>query len=161
MRGLSLWQPWATLVACGAKQIETRSWPTPYRGLVAIHAALAFPPEAARACGNEDIAVALENAGIRCVSQLPRGVILATARLANCWQFGEATHWHVGYPECEFGDFTDGRWGFVLEEVRALPEPIPCRGALGLWRVPAGVLAQLGALPEPEEEPSLALELEL
>lgn len=32
MRGLSLTQPWATLVAIGAKKIETRSWTTTYRG---------------------------------------------------------------------------------------------------------------------------------
>jgi hypothetical protein len=38
MKGLTLTQPWATLVAIGAKRIETRSWPTRYRGLLAIHA---------------------------------------------------------------------------------------------------------------------------
>src|SRR5260370_42620635 len=30
-------QPWATLIALGAKRIETRSWSTPYRGPLAIH----------------------------------------------------------------------------------------------------------------------------
>jgi hypothetical protein len=34
MKALTLHQPWATLVALGAKQIETRSWPTRHRGLV-------------------------------------------------------------------------------------------------------------------------------
>lgn len=39
MKVLSLWQPWAQLVICGAKRLETRSWPlgnTPCR--LAIHA---------------------------------------------------------------------------------------------------------------------------
>jgi hypothetical protein len=40
MKALSLWQPWATLVSIGAKRIETRSWPTKYRGPLAIHAGL-------------------------------------------------------------------------------------------------------------------------
>ena len=40
MKALSLRQPWATLVAIGAKQIETRSWSTAYRGTIAIHAGL-------------------------------------------------------------------------------------------------------------------------
>lgn len=39
MKALSLWQPWATLIANGAKQIETRSWSTSYRGPILIHAA--------------------------------------------------------------------------------------------------------------------------
>lgn len=38
MRCLTLTQPWATLVAIGAKRIETRSWSTSYRGPLAIHA---------------------------------------------------------------------------------------------------------------------------
>lgn len=38
MKLLSLWEPWATLMAIGAKRIETRSWSTPYRGWLAIHA---------------------------------------------------------------------------------------------------------------------------
>ncbi len=39
MKALTLTQPWAHLVAVGAKRVETRSWPTPYRGPLAIHAA--------------------------------------------------------------------------------------------------------------------------
>lgn len=39
MKALTLRQPWASLVAVGAKRIETRSWLTKYRGPLAIHAA--------------------------------------------------------------------------------------------------------------------------
>lgn len=39
VKTLTLLQPWASLVACGAKKIETRSWATKYRGPLAIHAA--------------------------------------------------------------------------------------------------------------------------
>jgi hypothetical protein len=42
MRVLSLWQPWASAVAAGAKVIETRSWQTSYRGPLLIHAAKRF-----------------------------------------------------------------------------------------------------------------------
>lgn len=44
MKGLSLTQPWATLVAIGAKRIETRIWATSYRGPLAIHAAKGLGP---------------------------------------------------------------------------------------------------------------------
>ena len=32
MKAPSLWQPWASAIAVGAKRVETRSWPTNYRG---------------------------------------------------------------------------------------------------------------------------------
>src|SRR5689334_8102777 len=38
MKVISLLQPWASLVVIGAKQIETRSWNTKYRGPLLIHA---------------------------------------------------------------------------------------------------------------------------
>lgn len=32
MKALTLWQPWASLVALSEKTIETRCWSTKYRG---------------------------------------------------------------------------------------------------------------------------------
>lgn len=40
LKMLTLHQPWASLIAVGAKSIETRSWSTRYRGPIAIHAGL-------------------------------------------------------------------------------------------------------------------------
>ena len=42
MKALTIWQPWASLIAGGAKQYETRSWATQYRGPIAIHAAARY-----------------------------------------------------------------------------------------------------------------------
>lgn len=39
LRIITLWQPWASLIALGLKRYETRSWATSYRGKLAIHAA--------------------------------------------------------------------------------------------------------------------------
>lgn len=36
MKAISLWQPWASLVAFGEKKVETRCWTTKYRGSIAI-----------------------------------------------------------------------------------------------------------------------------
>lgn len=41
MKAITLWQPWATLIAIGAKRIETRNWraPASLNGQwIAIHA---------------------------------------------------------------------------------------------------------------------------
>ena len=36
MKALSVKQPWANMIASGAKTIETRTWATPYRGRLLI-----------------------------------------------------------------------------------------------------------------------------
>ena len=38
MKTLSVRQPWAWLIVYGGKDIENRSWRTPYRGPLLIHA---------------------------------------------------------------------------------------------------------------------------
>jgi hypothetical protein len=155
MRALSLTQPWATLVAFGAKLIETRSWSTAYRGQIAIHAAKAFPSEARRLCGRFPFSEVLTRHGVLRTSELPLGAIIATATLADCVRFtasldavlavskGRTAH------EEAFGDFTPGRYGFMLRRVQRLATPIPCRGALGLWEVPDEIQTKLG---RPEDE---------
>ena len=45
MKALTLWQPWASLVALGWKSVETRCWSTKYRGPLAIHSAAKLPPD--------------------------------------------------------------------------------------------------------------------
>jgi hypothetical protein len=36
-KALSIWQPWAHLLATGEKLYETRNWSTSYRGRILIH----------------------------------------------------------------------------------------------------------------------------
>jgi len=39
MKGITIWQPWSTLIALELKRYETIGGATKYRGLLAIHAA--------------------------------------------------------------------------------------------------------------------------
>lgn len=81
MKALTLTQPWATLVAIGAKSIETRSWKTNYRGPLAIHAGKGLggmkADEFVRLCSSEPFRSALGSEG----DLLARGVIVATCEL--------------------------------------------------------------------------------
>ena len=43
MKAITVWQPWAQLLAEGKKHDETRSWRTNYRGEILIHAAKKDP----------------------------------------------------------------------------------------------------------------------
>lgn len=134
MKALTLMQPWASLVVCGAKKIETRSWQTFYRGWLAIHAARGFPSAARELCLQSPFWSALEERG----TQLPRGCVIAVARLVDCRPTGlemAPAPWIEGLSEDEldFGDFSAGRYGWFLEDVRPFPGPIRAKGALGLW----------------------------
>lgn len=81
MRALTLWQPWASLVASGAKTIETRSWSTRYRGPLAIHAA----KEPYRGAWSGDLLRALEDlCGIENYPRaLPLGAVVAICELVD------------------------------------------------------------------------------
>ncbi len=89
MKALSLTQPWASLVAIGAKNIETRSWSTGYRGWLAIHASKAFPGGARALCFEEPFYSALHKAGLADITvpgllgveRLPQGAIVAVVNL--------------------------------------------------------------------------------
>jgi len=131
MKALTLAEPWAALVAAGAKRLETRSWRTHYRGPLAIHAASGFPASARRACALAPVRDHLQAAGGWPPESLPRGCIVAVAQLVGCERIWPSTV--PPEPERSFGDYTAGRWAWALEDVRALAEPVPARGALGLW----------------------------
>jgi hypothetical protein len=152
MKALSLTQPWATLIAIGAKRIETRSWATPYRGILAIHAATAMPPDCREFAYADPAGKVLTDAGILLggdCAALPRGAIVAVAHLVQVWptrgfwdrnsvrDLPPATH------EEDFGDYAEGRYGWLLTDVVPLSTPIPCKGALGVWEVPLDVEAQI------------------
>lgn len=152
MKALSLTQPWATLVAIGAKKIETRNWFTGHRGLIAIHASKGFPRDAREFCDGlfdpELYAEVFETLGYHEPEDLPRGAIIAVATLRTCMRTSNDVYtatWLDTLDETEraFGDYSDNRYGWFLEDVRRLEEPIPCRGALGLWTVPPEIVAEI------------------
>jgi activating signal cointegrator 1 len=142
VKAITLTQPWATLVAIGAKSFETRSWRTSYTGPLAIHAARTIPNEARKFARSEPALRELNAWGYLLGgnwASLPKGAIVAVCRLDLCEPafdaickglIGGANHERV------FGDFSDGRYAWRLDDVVWIRNPIPCRGALGLWTVP-------------------------
>lgn len=142
MKALSLTQPWATLVVTGAKRIETRGWETFYNGPLLIHASKGFPADAVALCRQEPFRSALLEAGINGPGDLPRGAIIGAVRLMGCERIRGYVVSVGGAlipppePELSFGDYTPGRYAWVLRDGMRLAEPVPCRGALGLWKGP-------------------------
>ena len=121
MKALTVWQPWASLIALGVKTIETRSWHTSYRGPLAIHAASRVPDvvlleagytgrlyDAHGAClaqwyqaSEEDYVLAppeaerwvLEVAPGFAPEPMPLGAIVATCQLEDCVPVDDQSRW--------------------------------------------------------------------
>ena len=136
MKALTLTQPRATLVAIGAKKIETRSWKTSYRGPLAIHAAKGFPKWARTMCEDYPFVDALVGWAVH---TLPLGQVIATCRLVDCVPTDHITAKTCPFrdlltkQEELFGDYGEGRYAWILDNVHELPVPLPAKGALGLW----------------------------
>lgn len=131
MKAISLWQPWATLIAIGAKHFETRSWATNYRGPLAIHAAKrrVDPGEWSTA-----IHCALSQMGMGWYGeQLPYGCIVCTVDLVDCLRTEAAIKSSFfGGDEIHFGDYSPGRFAWRLDNVQTVGN-VPARGSQGFW----------------------------
>lgn len=155
---LTIHQPWASLIACGAKTIETRGWfpPNGWTGELLIHAAKHYATgstKAARAefeetCLRQPFLDRLLEAGYRSSNDLPRAAIIAVAqlkRVAPMTAEGIATLAATKPDEYAFGFYEVGRYAWVLESVQRLREPVPARGMQKLWRPPDDVITAVGA----------------
>jgi len=116
MKALSIKQPWAWLIVNGFKDVENRTWSTPFRGEFLIHAG----KEADRDAYNylrrihPEIPMPLWHA-------LQVGGIVGRARLINCVDWSPS-------------QWFEGPFGFILSDAR----PVPFRylkGRLGFFEV--------------------------
>lgn len=148
MKALTLTQPWASMVAVGEKRIETRSWETAYRGPLAIHAGKNLTPVGGvrglrEKCGEHPFRMLLARHGLD-AETLPRGCVVATCRLATCFPTSETTADYgaslMAPWDIELGDYSHGRYGWVLADVEPLEEPIPVRGHQQLWNLDDALL---------------------
>lgn len=133
-RALSLTQPFASLVVAGAKRVETRSWPTRHRGALAIHASKAFPRWAMELCAEPPFVAELLCAGFGSAAELPRGMIVGSVYVADCVPSTGMECDRLSDIERAFGDYTPGRFGWLLDDPVTYDPPVPCKGALGIWK---------------------------
>lgn len=132
MKAITICQPYAELIARGDKRIENRTWPTMYRGPLLIHAGKS------RQWLTDDgpDLDPRENYGVP-LAEMQFGAVVATARLANCVKV-DAIHsgkYNDIYPWAQNHEHAEGPWCWVLEQVVRLPQPIPYRGAQGLFDI--------------------------
>lgn len=126
IKAISLWQPWASLMALGHKKIEPRSWATRYRGPLYIHAAkkiIGWPSITIQAVF-DDIAFQ--------PSDLPLGCLICKVNLVDCIKI--FIHNRPAYPERIFGDYTPYRFMWITENLETF-DPIPYRGRQRIFNV--------------------------
>jgi activating signal cointegrator 1 len=145
---LTLWQPWASLLAIGAKEFETRGFSIAYRGPIGIHAAKRWSGEQAHYCELSLFRRALVEGGLN-PNSLPRGCMLGIADLTNIWpteNLRPRLEANGQRQELEFGNYQPGRFGWWYQNVRRLAEPLPVTGQQGVWywAVPESLVEELG-----------------
>ena len=135
MKALTLWQPWASLIASGAKTLEIRGRNTNYRGELAIHAAKR-PYRASDA---------------HTVADLPYGAFVCLVDLYACFAAGKGDE---GAALCPI---LLGDYAWVVKVLRTF-KPIPADGKQGFWTVDAHDSGEL--LLSPHVEPATKKEIE-
>ena len=134
MKAISLWQPWGSAIPLGLKRIETRGWTTKVRGRIAVHASK-------RWTGEEKLfTAARRRAGDLLPDPMPLGAIVATAVIWDVLPSEMLMARGISDLELMYGNYSDGRFGWLLEDVFALAEPIPFKGAQGFFNVPDELL---------------------
>lgn len=86
LKCLSVRQPYACAILTGQKVEEYRSWPTAYRGPLAIHAAQNLVRDAFADFPNFQ------------ADRVPRGVILGVVEVIDCVEGGDGWAWLLASP---------------------------------------------------------------
>jgi hypothetical protein len=120
MKALSVQQPWAWAIVHGGKDIENRTWKTHQRGIVAMHASGKVP----------------RNAKLPRRSKMPQSDELLCGAILGVVEIMDVVSSHRS-------KWFEGPWGFVLANPRPLARPIPCKGKLGLWKLPRSLLRKV------------------
>lgn len=134
MKALSIRAPWWWWILRGEKPLENRDWSTGFRGWFLIHASKSWN----RAEIAEDAAAGYAMGGSVLSGvdwQRVRGCcgcLVGMAKIVDCIEYSSSP-WFAG------------RYGHVVASPVRFAVPIPYRGALGYFDVPA-VLAQ--SIPE-------------
>jgi hypothetical protein len=132
VKALSIRQPWAFAILIGAKPVENRAWTTHFRGRVLIHASKREEHDDVTDV-LEGIADVLHTSYDSILAEYERqkglGCIVGAVTITDC------------VTEMDSSWFS-GPYGFMMADPKPC-QPIPCKGALGFFDVPADVAEEI------------------
>jgi hypothetical protein len=136
MKVISIWQPWASLIVHNHKFNETRGWAAPKSLIgktIGIASTKVIRPEQRVAYLDPSFQNAYQRLNYPCLDQLYCGYLLGTALLHSCEVSTPEQEEDMTEQELAFGWYGQGRYIWRLRQPRALVQPIPVRGAQGIW----------------------------
>lgn len=127
MKVLSLREPWATLIKEGKKTIETRSWRTLYRGELYIHASKKRISKNDKKI--DELLKLIPNV------QMSYGNIICKCNLVDCVYMDQEFLEKIKENKQEYlcGEYSLGRYAWILNDIEILDKPIPAKGQLNVW----------------------------
>ena len=143
MKAITVRQPYAGALAAGIKEYETRSWPTKYRGPIAVHAAVRDVFDTLKKIAMPTACKIKE--ALRCEwAEMPRGKVIAVGELVDCIEITQSFAATLSQDERDLGHFVPGWYAWKLTNVHLLPAPVPVKGKQGLWNWEALALKHKG-----------------
>lgn len=151
MRVLSIKQPWATLIVRGVKRFEARTWQTPHRGQIALHASSGTAPYVFDEADDDDVLGTMfcnqgwgESADLKA---LPRTAVVGTVEILTIMPAKKI--WHSLTPDDKvlvgsFEEPPDDLYLWELANPREL-SPVQVNGKLNLWTLPDDVAAAVAS----------------
>jgi hypothetical protein len=124
LKAISVKQPWTNLIVRGFKSIETRTWPTKYRGQIVICSSL----QADKAALELYRPHAEKFGAISPITAEPAGMALCIAELYDCQRMIEA---HERAALCHV---YPGAYSLFLRNIQVF-EPFPVKGKLGIFEI--------------------------
>lgn len=155
MKGITMWEPWATLLVGGEKQVETRPMRTHHRGPLVIGAAAEINREGIAAVRESPVfRVALarifgdpENVTADFLLERLKeraGKLVGLVTVTGCMPTQEVLAYSkVTEKERRFGNWATGRFAWLCAEHKKLHQPIPWKGKQGFWHVPHSIVEQI------------------
>jgi len=135
IRCISLWQPWGTAIFLNLKRNETRGKLTHVRGRIGIHAAGLKSKELrefyADMILDNGIKETFGRHGFGDFDDLPFGAILGTVTLHDCQPTTKLRG--LDPVETQFGNYSPGRFAWMLTDVNSFTKPFPFSGKQGFF----------------------------
>lgn len=141
MKAFTVYQPYAFAIVAGLKHYETRKTRTSIRGRVAVHAAKTdlWKEKKITMAGARELSKILseyreeQTKGAICVPPvLVFGAVIGTVEIVDCVPVEEIRD-KLTEREEALGDYSPGRFAWVLQNPEMFDTPIPERGNQGWW----------------------------
>ena len=132
MKVLTVRQPYAEAIVRGLKRFENRTWRTGYTGEVLLHASSQLDTDIKRRFFDMINGQAPFN-----LFKIAYGAVIGRARIVKCHDMRSCANYDICTGQEAFWGMTPyGSFAWELADAQKFPEPVYCKGRLGLWELP-------------------------